>query len=674
MQLRILAILIACSIAPAAAIPALAEPGTTDAGLQKLVADAAKYESGQNAEPIQKIEQLLRDALGKPALQAELEAAMVKLLAPTSTFEARRFACQILAVVGTDASLPALAELLKNDDTAGIACLALSTRRSPKVNETLRNALASARGRRQLQIVGALGNHQDPDSVKTLASLARDADAAVAETAIIALSKIGTAAAHEAIRTLGKDTKPAHAWAVTEATQRMAEQLAAAGDRKAASAVYTELLDSKSPLNVRRGALAALLRLDADGGQQRILDTLSGRDPALVPVAIARIASLKSEGASKTFAALLPKRSPCEQAWMIEALAGRADADARAAIRAEVSAADAGVRHAAILAVGKLEDGSVVPLLVKTMAGAKSPEELLDLEIALAGLRGGAATDQALVAALKQCATEVKPRLFSILARRGARIAVPVLLAETKGSDLATVRAAFQSLGKLAAAEDLPALVERLTSATPAEARAEAQFAAARAMAKVADVSRRSQSVRETLAKMDDLEGRCALLRLLPNAPDAAALAALEAARKDREPQVRDAAVRALAAWPDASGWNALIAVLQQPESGAHRALALRALVRLAGDQNAKPDAALMARYRQLLAATRGDGDLKLILGALAGAAHPEALQLALPLLSKAGVRAEAELAVKKIAASIRTQHPKAAQDALKQLKPAKPK
>jgi hypothetical protein len=193
-------------------------------------------------------------------------------------------------------------------------------------------------------------------------------------------------------------------------------------------------------------------------------------------------------------------------------------------------------------------------------------------------------------------------------------------------------------------------------------------------MAKVADVSRRSQSVRETLAKMDDLEGRCALLRLLPNAPDAASLAALESARKATEPQVRDAAVRALAAWPDATGWNALIAVLQQPESDAHRALALRALVRLAGDQNAKPDAALMVRYQQLLAAARGDGDLKLILGALAGAAHPEALQLALPLLSNAGVRAEAELAVKKIAASIRAQHPKAAQDALKRLKTAKPK
>jgi hypothetical protein len=56
---------------------------------------------------------------------------------------------------------------------------------------------------------------------------------------------------------------------------------------------------------------------------------------------------------------------------------------------------------------------------------------------------------------------------------------------------------------------------------------------------------------------------------------------------------------------------------------------------------------------------------LRLILGTLGGAAHPGALQLALPLCANAGVRAEAEVAVKKIAQSIKAQHPQAAQEAL---------
>ena len=76
--------------------------------------------------------------------------------------------------------------------------------------------------------------------------------------------------------------------------------------------------------------------------------------------------------------------------------------------------------------------------------------------------------------------------------------------------------------------------------------------------------------------------------------------------------------------------------------------------MRLAGDLNAKPDPELIKRYRQLLAGARDDDERKLILGILAGVAHPEALDLALSLLSQAGVRAETELAVKKIAASIK--------------------
>ena len=75
-----------------------------------------------------------------------------------------------------------------------------------------------------------------------------------------------------------------------------------------------------------------------------------------------------------------------------------------------------------------------------------------------------------------------------------------------------------------------------------------------------------------------------------------------------------------------------------------------------------------MAHYRELLAQAQSDADLRLILGALSGAADPGALQLALPLLDNAGVHAEAEAAVKKIAEAIKAKHPRAAEEALKRL------
>jgi HEAT repeat protein len=626
------------------------------ADLSQLMAEAAQYESGRNIEPLQKIEQLVRESAAKPGQRAELEAALVKLLVPSATFEARRFACQQLMVIGTDASLPALAELLKTDETVGIACLALSSRRSPEALEILRNALPAARGSARLQLISALGNHRDPQSAGVLAELARDADAAVAGAAMVALGKMGSESSGETMAALGKEARPATAWAVTEAYLRTAERLAAADDRKAASAIYAELLRPSQPIHIRRGALAALLRLDEDGGEQRILDVLRGSDAALKPVAIAAIGPLSSGGTSEKFAAALPKLQLYEQVLMVEALASRSDAAARSAVRAEVTSSSAEVRRAAIMAVGKREDASAVPLLSKALANAKSPEELHDIELALASLQGKSATDQAIVAELKSSSVDVKIRLCSVLALRGAQVAVPALLAEAGGSDTATVQAAFRALGRMAGAADLPALLEALANLKAAGVRADAESATARTLARVAEGSQRSEAVRAELTKRFDIESRCSLLRLLPNAADAKSLAVLKAASGDQEPRIREAAVRALAAWPDATAWDTLLAIYRQPENDAHRMLVLRALVRLAHDLNAKPDAALIENYRRLLAGARGDDDLKLILSALAGAAHPDALQIAKSLLPNSGVRAEAELAVKKIAEAIKTQ------------------
>jgi hypothetical protein len=199
--------------------------------------------------------------------------------------------------------------------------------------------------------------------------------------------------------------------------------------------------------------------------------------------------------------------------------------------------------------------------------------------------------------------------------------------------------------------------------------RSEAESAAAQAIARVDAPARRSAPVRDALGWAQGVESRIALLGLLPACADAPALSALKTAAGNADSRVRDAAVRALADWPDASAWDALSAVYRQPDTETLRGLALRGLVRLAGEANAHPDAKLVERYRQLLAGARGDADLRLILGALGGAAQPGALRLALPLLDNAGVRAEAEVAVKKIAEAIKAQHPQAAQEALERLK-----
>lgn len=635
------------------------------ADLSQLTADVAKWESGQNAGPLRQIEQLARESAGKRAERAELEATLIKLLAPASTFEAKRFACQQLAVVGSDASVPALTKLLQDNETIGIAGLAFGNRPSAKADKALRDALPTARDQGRRQIISTLGNRRDAEAVKPLAILARDADAAVAEAAIRALGKIATESAAKEIAALRKEANPACQRALADASLRCAAQLAESGKAKAAAGIYEELVATSQPANVRRGAFNALTRLDKDGGEQRILKTLRSSDALLKPVAIAAVPSLRSETASEIFARELPALTNEEKVWMIESLAARGDAPARTVIIGSLESSDAGVRRAAATALGHLGGATAVRPLAKTIATAKDSDEIRELVSALGTLPSDRDSDKAIVAEIKGAQGDPRARLIAALATRPSPQVTTVLLEEADHPDPAVAKAAYRVLARAGADDSLPLLLQKFATLRNAALRSDVEGFVEQAVGATEDVARRSAAVRDALRQTHEVENRCALIRLLPACGDAPAFAELNTALSDTDSRVRDAAVRALAEWPDRSAWNSLFTIWSKPDSEAHRSLALQGLVRLADEANAAPDEKLLARYRELIAGARDDNELKQILSALGGAANPEALKLALPLLDRPAVRAEAAAAVKKIAGAIKQKYPEAAQAAL---------
>jgi HEAT repeat protein len=638
----------------------------TKADIAKMVAAASAYQPGQSREPFRRMEEWLRESSSSGRKQ--LEAGLVQLLSAGSTYEAQEFACTQLGIIGSTTALPALSLLLKSDDTARIACLALTTYPAGKADEILRAALPAATGIARIQIINTLGDRRDSRAVKLLAPLASDADLSLARAAIAALGKIGDPAAWKVIAALPKDAQPELQSAITEATLRCAEARAAARDAKAANALYEGLLASSQPTYVRRAALDALLRLDKSHAQQRILEVLHGTDSALKPVAIANVRVLPSGNASEVFAAELPKLQAPEQVWMIDSLAARGDTPACTVIGNCLASPQAAVRREAIDALSRIGKSWCVPLLARALANSTDADESRAVESALVVLPGGEQTDRAIITALKKTSGNTRALLVTAIARREGPVANPLLLAEASESDPAVATAALRALAKTAGSQELTPLLELLTRTRNAEVLAEAESAAAQAIGRTQSPARRSAAVKAALGWAQSAESRIALLGLMPACGDATALNVLKAAAIGSDTRLRAAAVRALADWPDASGWDAMVAVLHQPVSEAARGLILRGLVRLAGEENAHPNAKLIARYRELLAQAQSDADLRLILGALSGATHPDALQLALPLLDNAGVHAEAEVAVKKIAEAIKAKDPRAAEEALKRL------
>lgn len=632
------------------------------------LAGLMQYQSGGDVEPLRHYEALVRRAVNDPAARQQAEADFIRVLTGDSTYEAKRFACLHLAVIGGNACVPALAGLLKNEETAGIAAAALAQIPAPAATDALRRALGSAPAAARPALAHALGARRDTKAVAQLNRLAFGEDPAAAEAAVIALGHIGTPGAQKTLATLRRTAPPELRRAVAAASLNLADTLARQGNRKAATTIYQDYLAPDQPADLRRGAFGGLLRLDRDGGQKRALEALAGEDAALKAVAIAAAPELKNAGASRAFAAALPGLAPGDQVLLLRALAARGDAAARQAAREQLGSSHPEVRLAAIAALGQMGDAATVPILAGAVAAGANAAELRAVESALAGLQGGEAVDRALAAQLRERMAGPKWPFLGALVRRANPASKPVFLAEATTSDPLMAKLAFQGLSRVAGAEDLPAVLKALGGLRAEAVLEDAQAAVGQVLRRAASPAQGSSAVRDALRNAPTPAGQARLLPLLAFCPDAEGLRQVVAAARSPDPTLRDIGLRTLADWPDPAAWEPLRALYQEAPTETERVLALRGLAHLLGELNARPDATLVGRYRELLQSAKGDTDRKLILGALAGCAHPEALALAVEQLSHAGVRAEAVLAVRKIAETIKGQHPQAAEEALRKI------
>lgn len=632
--------------------------------IASTVAAVARYESGSDTVPLRKVEQLVAESLTNKTLRIQLENALASALKDSASFEGRRFICQQLAVIGTDACLPAINTLLDTPDTVGIACLALARNPSPKADAVLRSATLKLEGTALLQVVQTIGVRRDRASVGLLKRLAGSENKTLAGAAVVALGNIADRQALGALREIRRRGDPAISAQADHAFLLAAAHLREEGNSRAAAALYEEILKSGAPDHVRRGAFEGLLRTDRDGGLKRALDAINGKDDVLRRSAIAAVAFLKGQDVSKRFAGLMSSLDPSNQVLLIESLAARGDLQARSEIEKMLATRNVEVRISAINALGRLGDVSTVARLAKILDTQPTASELKAVESALSTL-SDMSVDMAIAAELQRRSTGIRAPLLAALVRRANPVSITFFQGEAAGTDPACVKLAFQGLSRTATARDVPALLKALVRLRAEEARNDAEGALAQAFARMDNVSERSGAVRSFLEHETKPETRASLIKLLLASPDSEALAVVKASLSDANPLVREAAMRTLAEWPNVSAWEPLSEVYQKAESETQRVVALRGLVRILGEENQNPGQTLIDRYRGLFASAKTDTDRKLVLGALAGCAHPEALKLAVAQLSMPGVRAEAAAAVKQIAEAIKAAHPKEAQEAL---------
>jgi HEAT repeat protein len=630
----------------------------------QLLGKIKTYDFGQSRADLTAISDMIRQASSTPEIK-EIEKQLDDFLKSDATYAARQFVCRELSVIGTEASVPALAPMLTDQNNSDMARYALERIPGEAVDKALREVLPKAEGNAKIGIVNTLGVRGDKKAVGPLTELVADANQAVAVAAVAALGRIDDAGAIEAIAKAKDKTTGALRASVLDAYLQCADRLAAKGQKDASSAIYKQLYAPGEPMPIRVAAMRGMIITAGDKTGDTIVEVLKSNDKPIQTAAIATLKDVAKTDVVKAAAEQLPNLGAAQQAQLLAALADCADRVAMPAVLTAAKSTDESVRVAAMATIGTLGDASTVDLLVQTATATKGTEQKAAQD-SLYRLRG-ADVDQTIIKKLADAEPKAKVELIRSCDQRNITAAVPALEKAVKDADGQVRTESIKALRAVAGPQDLADLINLQLAASGAD-RSEIEKTVVAVARKIPADKNPAEKVLAALPKALDLDARCSLMSVLGKIGDPAALPVLREAIADKEDKVKDASVRALSDWPTAAPAADLLKIAQSSENQVQKTLALRGYVRLVGLESDKPAEEIIKMYQEAMTLAPNAAEKRMVLSGVGNAKSFEALQMAAGYLDDAELKQEAEAAVAKIAESTIQKHPQETKELLQKV------
>lgn len=570
---------------------------------------------------------------GAEAERVELARVMAARAADATVSQpARVWMVRLLEWCGGAEAVQALTALLNGQDLELRECArrALEKNSSPAATENLRTALEKGGDASwRIGLIQSLGERGDQRSVGLIAQSLDNRDLAFA--ASCALAKI---ADERAIKALWRafDHKNAAAAAALIAA---ADTLVAKDNFRRSAAIYSRLYAAAANGQVRAAALIGLAKAQPAEAKRIIPEALSGVDAKLQSAAISAAREVYGKNVSDVLAGLLPNLNVQAKIFALRAL----EPSAETQVIAAAADADQTVRVAALETLGQIGSSKSVTVLM-TAAVEKSGDEQKTAAIALAAISGPSAGDTiAKMAAQGQ--SPFRAAAISALAARNDRASAPALLGYASDPDRLVSRAACAGLEKIGSEAELEGLARLALSGTSPGAEAALQAVASRAKDKAG-----AAKTILALSQAAEPGQAAALFETLTIVGGSQALTAVSTAAASENQTVKDAAIRALASWPDFAAVQPLLAIATSANvKRIHNVLAVQGVLRLVkSSERESATARLDAAVAAMMAAQR-DEEKRLGLSAIAAIPTAQAAEAIKPYLNDAKLRTEAGLA-----------------------------
>lgn len=570
--------------------------------------------------------------------------ALLQALHAAADNDVKAFLIRQLQIAGREEAVMPLGALLTDEALYEPAAQALLAIRTPEVSGFFAEALKTVQGKNQITIIKALGEMRCAAAVPDILPLAKSPDAAVRETASLALADI---AAPEASPLLVEALHTAAGYDYVRAASNYllyARRRAQAGDPATCEAICRELL--KSPeVNIASSALDHLVTLLGEKGFPEVLAAMDRPDPELRGAALRLASAFPDDAATQQWMDKAAKADPIVRVEIMNMLAQRGSLQAYTLFINALASADKPVRLAAIQALPRFNAAETVPALIKVLDTAAEEDERLAAKAALLCCHEERLT--ALVAeALPTAASPARKALLEILSARRADAFADMVFAWVSDADPAVRLAAINALANVESPNHLLRLAELLRTVQSEDDLDAARQTVVAVAKQNTDVENRVEPLLVTLAQTDD-ERKAAFYQAFSELGGGKALQCVVAATANGAANVRDAAIHALAAWKDPGAAPELLNVVRKAPGSEYQSLAMDGYVRL---MKTAPPGEQTGWAKNALEAARRPEEKKAVIAAVAEAHTLDALQMVAAYLEDEALKADAAMAAAKIA------------------------
>jgi len=561
----------------------------------------------------------------------------------------RAYICRLLSWVGREESVAALVTAMSAQDIGEMARWALSRSPTSIALDALHAALDKADAKERVGLVNAIGARMERRSVKVLAGRLGHPDEAVRIAAMEAISRIADPSAMDRLRPTLKDGSPKQQQAARAAWLALGETLLESGRPVAASVMFKEALTWETTIQDRCAALNGIGRACQPDALKALLASIKTADhadvrgtigqaldqmpaPEVVPAIVTALSKQK-----RGLVLFRPKSlSAAARITLLGVLAERKDKAGQPGAVAMLKSGDESVRIAALKCLAVIGDEAAAPALALSLQKPAGDEQNAAVH-ALSRLRAPGGLKWLLEAVNQDGLGDPYRCLLikSVSKRRdpGSVAALSKLVADKRCESCRV--AAFNALGEIGRVQALSALIKGVDKEVGKD-----RDAAEEAMRKLGDDA--TEPMIDGLAKATRWQ-RVALLKVLGFRSHEKIKSLLLAGYKDKDTEVRKAAIEGLRRMADPSTLSALE---EAANKGPAQGPAVSGMIRIATKLEKDKRAEALRVYHQALKLSKRDKERKAAIDRLTGLADVSSFDAVRPFLQKGNAKGQAAEAV----------------------------